>query len=435
MKDLFDKTPNNASRRKFLKNTGSAILGGSIAMQFPQAAFANPQQNNTLKVGLIGCGGRGTGAAAQALKADNNAELHYMADVFDDHLQESLTNLTDIHGDRVKVPKSRQFLGFDAFQKVIDSDVDVVILTTPPGFRPEQLEYAVNAGKHVFCEKPVAVDAPGVRRVLAAAEKAKQKNISLVSGLCWRYHFPKQAFFSKINAGAVGDISAVYTTYNTSTLWSHPRQSDWSDMEWELRNWLYFTWLSGDHITEQAVHSLDFMSWALGDKTPLSCIGTGGRQVRTGKEFGHIYDHFSIVYNYEDGVQGFHMARQQKNCANSYACQVMGSEGKGIADVRTGDHKIMGPNSWQYRGEENNMYQTEHDELFASIRNSKPINDGQYMAQSTMLAIMGRMAAYTGKEVTWDEAMKNDQKLGPDHYDMGMSLTVPEVAMPGFTEV
>lgn len=425
----------STSRRDVLKMAGIALAGSAlptVAILNPNRAFAGVN-SETLKVGLIGCGGRGSGAANQALKADPNVVLWAMGDIFKDKMDASLENLTKVHGPKVKVDEGRKFIGFDAFKKVLDSGVDVVLLATPPHFRPEHLTAAINAGKHVFCEKPVAVDAPGVRKVLDAAKLAKQKNVSLMSGFCWRYHEPKRASFSRILDGAVGDITAIYNTYDTGTLWSFPRVAGWTDAEYVLRNWTYYTWLAGDHIVEQAVHSIDMMAWAMGGKLPVSVVGTGGRQVRTDSLFGNIFDHFSVVYDYDNGVKGFHHSRQQANCENSYLVQTLGTKGSAMVNCARNVHEITGANPWKYEGAQNDMYQTEHNELFASIRSGKLINDGEFMAHSTLTAIMGRMAAYTGKRVTWDEALNSTEKLGPDSYSFDMKPPVVEVAKPGIT--
>ncbi len=425
----------STSRRDVLKMAGVALAGSTLptfAILNPNRAFAGVNAD-TLKVGLIGCGGRGSGAANQALKADPNVVLWAMGDIFKDKMDASLENLTKVHGPKVKVDEGRKFIGFDAFKKVLDSGVDVVLLATPPHFRPEHLTAAINAGKHVFCEKPVAVDAPGVRKVLDAAKLAKQKNVSLMSGFCWRYHEPKRASFARILDGAVGDITAIYNTYDTGTLWSFPRVSGWTDAEYVLRNWTYYTWLAGDHIVEQAVHSIDMMAWAMGGKLPVSVVGTGGRQVRTDSLFGNIFDHFSVVYDYDNGVKGFHHSRQQANCENSYLVQTLGTKGSAMVNCARNVHEITGANPWKYEGAQNDMYQTEHNELFASIRSGKLINDGEFMAHSTLTAIMGRMAAYTGKRITWDEALNSTEKLGPDTYSFDMKPPVVEVAKPGIT--
>jgi myo-inositol 2-dehydrogenase/D-chiro-inositol 1-dehydrogenase len=425
----------STSRRDVLKMTGMALASTvlpSVTILHPQRSFAGIN-SDTLKVGLIGCGGRGSGAAAQALKADPNVVLHAVGDIFKDKMDDSLMNLTKIHGDKVKVDEEHKFLGFDAYKKVLDSGVDVVILATPPHFRPEHLMATVQAGKHVFCEKPMAVDAPGVRRVMEAAKIAKEKKISLLSGFCWRFHAPKRATFEKIQDGAIGDVISVYNTYNTGTVWSFPRKPEWTDAEYVFRNWYYYTWLSGDHLVEQAIHSIDMMSWAFGDKLPISAAGTGGRQVRTEPIYGNIYDHFAITYEYEDGAKGFHFSRQQVNCEGSYLCEALGTKGRAVANVSRNIHEITGRKKWKYSGVANDMYQTEHDELFAAIRKGEPINQGEYMANSTLLGIMGRMAAYTGKRVTWDEALNSTEKLGPDIYSFDMKPPVVEVARPGIT--
>ncbi len=387
-----------------------------------------------MKVGLIGCGGRGTGAANQALKADPNVVLTHMADIFEDRINKSYENLVKIHGDKVKVKKKHKFVGFDGAEKVINSDVDVVILTTPPCFRPQQLEMAVNAGKHIFCEKPMAVDAPGVRKVLAAAKKAKEKQLSLVSGFCWRYHTPKRETYSRILDGAIGNVHTVYNTYMTGGLWYRDVQPEWSEMRKKLRNWIYHNYLSGDAIVEQFIHSIDMMSWVLGDAKPVKAVGTGGRQSRVDPKYGNVFDHFAVVYKYDNGVKGFHFGRQQKNCVNSYGLEIMGDQGRADVDVIRNRHIIRGKEEWRFRGESNDMYQQEHDELFASIRNGKPMNDGEWMAQSTMLAIMGRMVAYSGEEITYEEALNSDLKLGPDVINDETVYADPPIAQPGKTK-
>jgi myo-inositol 2-dehydrogenase / D-chiro-inositol 1-dehydrogenase len=423
----------NSRRRDILKMAGLAIAGSALPASLVRADGTFIPNADTLKVGLVGCGGRGTGAANQALKADPNVVLHAVADIFTDKMDTALDSLRKVHGDRVKVGEERKFIGFDAFQKLLDSGVDVVILATTPHFRPEHLMAAVKAGKHIFCEKPVAVDAVGVRKVLEAAKLAKQKNLSLMSGFCWRYHEPKRASFARILDGAVGDVTTVYNTYNTSGVWSKPRLPEWTEAENQYRNWYYYHWLSGDHIVEQAVHSIDMMSWAMGGKLPVSAVGTGGRQVRVGENTGNIYDHFAITYEYANGAKGFHLSRQQDNTERSYAVDVLGTKGRALVNCSRNSHEITGATNWKYDGPNNDMYQTEHDELFASIRQGKPLNDGEYMAHSTLLAIMGRMAAYTGKQISWDQALNSTEKLGPDAYGFKLPVPVYEVARPGIT--
>lgn len=429
------------TRRRFLKTGSMAAMIGATAPyivrgQNEQAAAPAKFEPNsdTLKVGLIGCGGRGSGAAAQALAADKNVMLTAVADVFEDRLKRSVDALSKQAGDRVRVTPENTFIGLDAYKKVIDSGVDVVLLTTPPGFRPLHLEAAINAGKHVFCEKPMATDAPGVRSILESVKKAKEKKLAVVAGFCWRYNYGERALFERIHNGDIGEIRAIENVYNTGPIWVNPRQAGQTDMEYQLRNWYYFTWLSGDHIVEQAVHSIDKMAWTMKDAPPISCFATGGRQVRTEEKYGHIYDHFAVVYEYEGGVRGYHMTRQQSGCANFVNDHIMGS--KGIAKIKTfGSLDIIGEKRWRFEGERPDMYQVEHNELFASIRKGEPINDGERMAKSTMLAIMGRMAAYTGQIVRWDDALNSQESLAPANLgDWNQAVPVPPVAMPGQTK-
>ncbi|MDR3632256.1 MAG: Gfo/Idh/MocA family oxidoreductase [Isosphaeraceae bacterium] len=419
-----------SSRRTFLTQSATTLAAATAATQlvFQNAHAAG---SDTLRVGLVGCGGRGTGAAEQALTADSNIKLVAMADAFDDRLTESLSTLKgSAVGSRVDVPKDRQYVGFDGYKQVIDQ-VDVVLLTTTPHFRPQHTAYAVEKGVHAFVEKPVATDAPGVRAFLAACDEAKKKNLSLVSGLCWRYHNPRRETMKRVADGAIGDIVAIETTYNSNGVWDprRTREECKSDMEYQMRNWYYYTWLSGDHIVEQAVHGIDTMAWAMGDEPPTLCWGSGGRQVRTDPKYGNIYDHFSVVYEYANGVRGYHTCRHWAGTDSRVKDYILGA--KGSCDVF--GSSIKGSDKWRYRGTNNNMYQTEHDEMFAAIRGGKPINNGLYAARSTLLAIMGRMTAYTGQVVTWDMALNSTEKLGPAEYAWGEAPQRP-VARPGFTK-
>lgn len=423
------------SRREFLKS-GSLAAGSALTMNIMSGKSVFAMNSDTLKVGLIGCGGRGTGAASQALKADDNVVLTAMADVFEDRLMSSLEHLKEAGGNKVQVNPESRFVGFDAYKRVIESDVDVVLLTTPPAFRPAMLEKAIAAGKHIFCEKPMAVDAQGIRRVMAAAQIAKEKKVNLVSGFCWRYHVPKREIFQRILDGQIGEVHTVYNTYNTGTIWTKPWQEDWSLMTRQMRNWYYYNWLSGDHIVEQAIHSIDMGSWALNDLQPKSAMATGGRQVRTEPIHGNIYDHFAVEFDYDNGAKAFHVCRQQKNCERSYHVEVWGTKGKAIIDVIRRVEEITGANPWRYRGDGNDMYQQEHDELFASIRSGNLMNDGDWMAQSNMMAIHGRMAAYTGERISYEDALKSKEVLGPaiDEYSWDLEFEGPPVAMPGITK-
>lgn len=428
----------STTRREFVKKSGSALIASSLGFNILSAQPMGKFQMNadTLKVGLIGCGGRGTGAALQASMADSNVVLTAMADLFRDRLDESYKALMEENPDKIKVDEDHKFVGFDSYKKVLASDVDVVILATPPNFRPGQLAAAVEAGKHIFCEKPVAVDAPGIRSVIETAKKAKEKGLALMSGFCWRHDVPKIDTYNRLLDGAIGDIHTIYNTYNTGALWFRERQPGWSDLEFKMRNWLYYNWMSGDHIVEQAIHSIDLMSWAMGDQLPVSATGTGGRQSRTEDQYGNVFDHFAIVYEYGDGRRGFHFSRQQKDTSRAYGIDMHGDQGRCSIDVFR-KHLIVGKGGeWTWEGEKSNMYQNEHNTLFASIRSGKPFNDGVRMANSTMLAIWGRMAAYTGQTITWEDALKSDEKLGPDlnEYSWDLKWPMADVAQPGITK-
>ncbi len=422
------------TRRTFIETSSVAVVGSLATLALPQAVHA--AGSDLLKVGLIGCGGRGSGAAVQALKADMNVKLWAMADAFDDRLQGSLKNLEKAEGlsDKLDVPPERRFVGFDAYREVI-ACCDVVLLCTPPQFRPLHLQAAVEAGKHVFAEKPCAVDAPGVRKVLAACAEAKKKGLSVVSGLCLRYDNGFRETIRRIHDGAVGQIHTLQANDYRGGIWVKPRQPDWSDMTWQMRNWYYFTWLSGDFNVEQHVHFLDVCAWTMQDVYPVKAIGMGGRAVRSGPEFGQIYDHFSVTYQWADGTKLFSNCRQQPGCKNDMSGHVVGSKGHAqLVERKRGMVVKSDAGDWVFSGPENDLYQQEHDELFAGIRAGKPINNGEYMAKSTLLAIMGRMAAYTGQEITWDMAMNSKEDLTPPRYAWDVPLPVPPVATPGVTD-
>jgi predicted dehydrogenase len=422
------------SRRQFLKAAGAlgAVAGGAMALN----SNVHAGENNLLKIGLIGCGGRGTGAATQALKADNNVKLWAMADAFEDRLRQSHTTLQNDRelAGKLDVSAERRFVGFEASRDVIAS-CDVVLLCTPPHFRPLHLRAAVEARKHVFAEKPVAVDAPGVRAVLASCETARQRGLSIVSGLCLRYDNGFRETVRRLHERPAGDIVALQANDLRGAGWVRPREAGWSDMTWHMRNWYHFTWLSGDFNVEQHVHYLDVGAWIMRNEYPVRAFGLGGRQVRTGPEHGHIYDHFSVVYEYADGVKMFSNCRQQLGCRNLINFEVLGRSGRSeLSERRRGLTIQTDRETWLYEGRQNNMYQTEHDELFASIRNGRPINNGEYMAKSTLLAIMGRMAAYTGQAITWEQALNSREDLTPPRYAWDVALPVPAVARPGVTE-
>jgi predicted dehydrogenase len=419
----------NPSRRSFLMH-GTAAVAATAAFDLVQNAHA--AGSDKLKVGLIGAGGRGTGAAEQALTADKNTCLYAIADAFDDRVAESLSALKSSPvADRIDTPQDRQYSGFDAYKHVIDQ-CDVVLLTTPPAFRPIHLAYAVEKGRHAFIEKPVATDAPGVRSVLESCEKAKSKGLSIVAGLCWRYHAPRVETMKRVRDGAIGKLIAIETTYNSNGVWDprKKREEVKSEMEYQMRNWYYYDWLSGDHIVEQAVHGIDTMGWAMGDVPPVRCWASGGRQVRTDARYGNIWDHFSVVYEYADGTRGYHNSRHWKNCEAQVKDYLHGA--KGTCDVF--GNKIAADTSWRYRGPNTNMYQAEHDHFFNSIRGGKAVNDGLFASRSTLLAIMGRNAAYTGQPITWEQALNSNVRLVPTEFSWG-DLPANPIPKPGVTKL
>lgn len=431
-----------ASRRGFVKT--SAVAGGALAtaMHFPHVANA-AAAGDKIKIGWVGCGGRGTGAANQALNADSNLVMWSMGDIFQDKIDSGLESLKKVQAktpEKVSVSPERQFTGLDAFQKVLNSGVDVVLLTTSPGFRPQHIRAAVEAGKHVFAEKPMAVDGPGVRSVMESIKLAKQKNLALVDGFVWRWTNANREVYDKIHNGALGDIMAVYSSYYTGAVDRYPkwnRTNTKTDLEWQIRRWYYFTWLSGDHIVEQAVHSIDKLLWTMKDEPPESVICTGGRQVRPGDEggeYGNIYDHFSAEYKWASGVKGYHFTRQFDRCHGEVTDRVFGTKGTYEGESGSRRHVFRtGDAAWRWKGEQRDGYQTEHDEMYASIRAGKPINTGDRFIKTTLAAIMARMAAYTGKEITWEMALNSKEDLFPKNIQWDMKLPVAPVARPGST--
>ncbi len=419
----------SASRREFIRTAAAA---GTLAV-LPEVHAAG---SDIIKVGLVGCGDRGTGAASQALAADSGARLVAMADAFEDRLENSLQTLRKNEAivAKLDVASARRFVGFDAYRQLLESGVDVVLLCTPPHFRPIHLRAAVEAGKHVFAEKPVAVDAPGVHSVLESTRLAASKNLSVVSGLCLRYGNDFRETVRRIHDGAIGEVVTLFANDYRSGRWAKPRQPDWTEMTYQMRNWYNFTWLSGDFNVEQHVHFLDVCAWVMREQYPVKAVGMGGRQVLTGPEYGQIYDHFSVVYEYANGSKLVSNCRQQPQCKNDLSVKVLGSQGQADFVERKKGMRIRSPRGeWVYDGPRNDIFQTEHNELFASIRSGKPINNGDYMARSTLLAILGRMAAYTGQEVAWEQAMNSKQNLSPSRYDWNGQPPAAEIAVPGQT--
>jgi len=439
---------NDESRPASEINRRTLIKGAAVAAPIVLGAnaFAGSRRpTGPLRVGLVGCGGRGTGAALQAMKVKEDVVLAAVADLFPGRIEPTLERLTaaltppeeepdpdegpfiDL-SDRIQVDEDHRFVGLDSYRQLIDS-VDVVLLATPPVFRPLHMRHAVEQGKHVFAEKPWAVDAPGVRSVLASAALAREKRLSLVSGFCWRYNVRHRALFERVREGAIGDVRAFYSTYLASPNRVVKREEGWTDVEFQIRNWYHTLWASGDHVVEQAIHSLDKQSWTFRDAPPLRVTATGGRQTR---KSGNIWDHFAATFDYADGAKAFHTCRQSENCDYDNNDWIFGAKGNAYINNWAPLHEITGENPWVYEGEGNDMYQQEHDELFASIVAGEPINDGEWAARSTMLGIMTRMSAYTGRTITWEQAMGSEERLGPDPIALAdFEMRAP--AIPGKT--
>jgi predicted dehydrogenase len=410
-----------SDRRSFLRTAAAttALIG------FPNILHA---QGNTakLKIGLIGCGGRGTGAAAQALSADPNVVLWAIGDAFGGQITASLNHLSKFGG-KVDVPTTRQFTGLDAYQKVIASGVDVVLLTTPPGFRPLHLRAAVEAGKHVFAEKPMAVDVAGVKSVMESARMAKQKNLTIQHGYCWRFSPNTRAGYGKVLGGEHGRVVSVYGTYmgGVPKPSTHIDQRDpnFGDVEWQIRNWMAHEWLSGGPLLEQAIHTIDKVAWAMNDVAPIAARGSGGRTQRS--DDGNVWD------NYPNEVLCHVSQRQMNGCFSEVKDRVLCEQGSMEAPDRVLSKDSTGKITWAYRGDNSDMYQVCHNEWFAAIRKGEAINTGEYMANSTMLGILGREAAHSGQRITWEELWNADQDLAPDTLKMDDKHPTATVPTPG----
>ncbi|MCK4293349.1 MAG: Gfo/Idh/MocA family oxidoreductase [Planctomycetes bacterium] len=423
------------SRRQFLKNSATAASLTALTAGIQAKAYA--AGTGAIKIGLIGCGGRGAGAAVQALNASRRAKLVAMADAFQDRLERSYQAISGKHPDRTDVPAKRRFVGMDAYAKVIDADVDMVLLTTPPGFRPLHFEAAVKANKHIFMEKPVAVDSPGIRKMIAANKQAKKKGLLVAVGLNIRHQNNAREVIKRIHDGAIGKITFLRAYGNNAGVWVRPRQPGQTEMEYQMRNWYYFNWLCGDLIVEQTVHALDLINWAMQDH-PVEAQGIGGRQVRVGPDYGEIFDNHAVEYTYGDGTKMFLFCRHIRGCWNSFGGIAHGT--KGDADISKGTLNLHGAEPLRFeRGVAG--HQAEHDNLFAALDAGRPYNEGDYGISSTMTAILGRMATYSGQVVKWDQAIKSDTDLGPKRYawdaeapiNPGKDKMYP-CAMPGITK-
>jgi len=405
---LDPPAPRRPSRRGFLF-ASARVAGAAMAANVALGRSVHAAGSDVLKIGLIGCGGRGSGAAANALEADPACKLVAMADLFQDKVLNSRKALQKAHSDRVAVDDEHCFFGFDAYRKVIDSGVDVVLIACTSKFHPLYMKTAVEAGKHVFLEKPHAIDVPGLKVVAAACEEARKKNLSVVSGLCWRYHTGVRETMKRVQDGAIGSIVAVQETYMRSPYRLVERQPDQKELEYQFRNWYHFNWLSGDDILQSLVHSLDKGAWALRDESPVRAFGVGGRSSSVGSVYGDVFDHNAVVYEYANGVRLYGVGRAQLGCYNDVSDILLGT--KGLCNLVK--HRIEGAVSWQYDGPKCNMSVEEQRELLQSVRAGKPINNGQYMINSTMLGILGRMVCYTGRAITWEEAMQSTHLAGP----------------------
>lgn len=435
---------NSVSRRDFVK-TSALVTGGILTSALGVESSAYAAGNDAIKIALVGCGGRGTGAAVQALKSKQNVKLVAVADAFQDRLNESLSNIQKSFAnqkDKIAVPDSNKFVGFDGYKKAI-ALADVVILATPPGFRPIHFEEAIKAGKHVFMEKPVAVDIPGIRKVLEMAEVAKQKKLNVVVGLQRHYQNNYRELMKRIQDGALGDIVSAQVYWNNDGVWVKDRESNQTEMEYQMRNWYYFNWLCGDHIVEQHIHNIDVVNWAK-NAYPIRAQGMGGRQVRNGKQYGEIYDHHFVEYEYADGSIMNSQCRHIPGTMARVSEFLQGTKAKATTNGATAIMDLKGNKVWEYRGKDDpDPYQQEHDELFAAIAKGEfKFTDGENGAKSTMTAIMGRLATYSGQVINWDEALKSDISLMPKEFSWtAMPLVLPDangmypIAVPGKTKV
>jgi len=444
--DLSNISSSVLSRRGFLRGATLAAAGAA-ASEMPWVGTARAAADDPVRIGVIGCGGRGTGAALDALGAatsvvypktgyhtedvardavatERGVRIVALADVFPDRLERCRSQLRKL---RMEIPDEMCFTGFDGYRKLLGvAEINYVILAAPPHFRPMHLRAAVEAGKHVFMEKPAAVDGPGVRSVIESGELARQKGLGIAAGTQRRHTSSYPETIRRIQDGAIGAIRYGRCYWNGGVIWVVARQAGWSDMEWQLRNWNYFTWLSGDHIVEQHVHNLDIMNWVLGAH-PMRAYAMGGRQARPSKDYGHIYDHFAVEYEYPNGVRVFSYCRQMDDCANRVEEAVVGTRGSSNCQNYI---QVDGGAAWRFGGKDPNPYRQEHVNLIRSIRAGQPLNEARSLAESTLTGIMGRESAYTGQVIEWDAALNSKLDLSPARYAMG-ELPFPEVPQPG----
>ena len=406
------------NRRGFLEHSAKITAAGFLMSRLPAGSKKLISFEGEIKVALVGCGGRGTGATSQALEADPDVRLVAMADAFGDRAEECVKTLIEKFpdSDRINVNRETIFTGFDAYKQAIGM-ADVVILTTPPAFRPLHFEYAISQGKHVFMEKPVATDVAGIRTVLAAGKEARRKKLNVVVGLQRHYQRSYQSIKNRIDRGKIGDIISGQVYRNSGGVWVRPRETGQTELEYQMRNWYYFNWLCGDHIVEQHIHNIDVANWFIGS-TPVSAQGMGGREVRKGKDHGQIFDHHFVEFTYQNGQVVASQCRHQKGCMNRVEEVFQGTRGNAITNsshfglMKNKRGKVV----YNHEGEDDiNPYQQEHNELFSAIKaGDYRMDDTNRGAEATMSAILGRMATYSGKKIAWDEAMAFDHKLVPE---------------------
>ncbi len=413
-------SPKQPSRREFLKSSTAAVAGTVLAGSLNVARSAHAAGGDQIKIALIGCGGRGSGAASDCMHVPDDIKLVAVADAFEDRARNALKGLKTQFGDRVDVPEDRIFVGFDAYRKAIDCSADLVLLVTPPGFRPMHYKAAIEAGKHVFMEKPVCVDAPGFRSVIETNKLAEQKGLKVAVGLNMRHTPPIAETVRRIHDSAVGAPAFLRCYGNNAGVWVRPRTPDQTEMEYQMRNWYYFNWLCGDLIVEQTVHMIDASNWAKGDH-PVEANGMGGREVRKGKDHGQIFDHHAVEYTYADRTKLFCQCRHIPGCFNSSEVVVHGPHG--VASLRG---TITGKNPWKYAGGRVSGHRQEHVDLIEAIRKDKKYNEARYGATSSMTAVLGRMATYSGQVVHWDDAVAK----GPDEMPERFAWDADPPVMP-----
>lgn len=417
----------------------SAVAAGSAALGLSLERSAHAQGNKEIKIGLIGCGGRGSGAAGNAMNSGKDVKLVAMGDWFDFKTESSRKILKEQYKDQVAVDDARMFSGFDSYKGVLESDIDAVVIACAPHFQNAYLKAGIDAGKHVFVEKPHSLDAPGLKVVREACDEAKKKNLNVVSGLCWRYSPAVRETVKRIRDGQIGDIVNAQARYLSSPYRLTERDPKWSELEWQMRNWYHFYWLAGDQCLQQLLHTVDRTSFALGDPQPEAAWGVGGRAACFGTKYGDLFDHQCAVFEYKDGKQITGICRNQVGTWDQETDIIFGT--KGTACLKDG--RITGENKWRFKGENKNMYDVEHEELFNAIRNGGPtINNGDYMINSTMMLIMATYAIWTGKRWTWDEVCNSKTTVAQPAYNWDMTPPVApnekgeyDIPVPGVTKV